>query len=156
MGGKVWCHLQSSCPDHRTTSCSLSLSPPPLPPHHHHHAALCCLTWQDDVREPQLPCERQGPVEHRLVLPPDLFQLTSQQLQGNDESWGIGGGVESGEQGGGCAGDKERRRVKGGAEEYLQDISQRAEEERSNNNMELCNKAKRTQAMTKRQIFVRP
>lgn len=35
--------------------------------------------------------------------------------------------------------------MKGGAEEYLQDISQRAEEEGSNNNMELCNKAKRAQ-----------
>lgn len=93
---------------------------PPRPP-----AALCILTWQDDIWETQFPRERQGPVEHRLVLPPDLFQLTSQQLQGDDESWGIGGGV-----------DKKRRRVKGGADEYLQDISQRVEEEKRGRNGE--------------------
>lgn len=87
-------------PDHWATSCSLALSPPSslwsLPPHlPRPPAALCSLTWQNDIGETQLACERQGPVEHRLVLPPDLFQLTSQQLQGNDESWGIGGGGQA-------------------------------------------------------------
>lgn len=79
---------------------SLALKPP--------SSLWFSLTWQDDIRETQFPCERQGPVEHRLVLPPDLLQLTSQQLQGNDESWRFffGGGQRK-------------------------DISQRVEEEKS-------------------------
>ena len=89
--------LYLSLPILTSVPCAAPAHPPPP-------AALCSLTWQDDIRETQFACECQGPVEHRLVLPPDLFQLTSQQLQGNDESWGVGGGVRG-------AGDKERRRV---------------------------------------------
>lgn len=109
---------------------SLALKPP--------SSLWFSLTWQDDIRETQFPCERQGPVEHRLVLPPDLLQLTSQQLQGNDESWRFFWG-----------GGKERTLVRGWRRRRAGETAARR------NNMELCNKAKKTQTMPKRKIFVR-
>lgn len=133
-------------------------SPPPpgtplsiLPP-----TALCLLTWQNDIWETQFARECQGPVEHSLVLPSDLLQLTPQQLQGNYEAWGGKGGGQIcvckwGERANkevwGCGRKvelKERKRKdeeegrweKGGTEGYLKDISQNVGEEKTDRRVE--------------------
>lgn len=45
------------------------------------------LTWHDDIREPHLPSDGHTSVKNHRVFFPDLLNLSSQQLQRDDQSY---------------------------------------------------------------------
>lgn len=61
--------------DKQPTSSQNRMSPPPFP------------TWHDDIREAQFPGDGHAPREEDHVLPPQLLDVSVEELQRHRQTW---------------------------------------------------------------------